>query len=43
MLVTPSGIVIEVNEEHLKNAFLLILVTLSGIIIEVKEEQQENP
>ena len=36
MLVTLSGIVIEVKPVHHENAELPMLVTLAGIVIEVK-------
>ena len=39
MLVTPLGMVTDVNEEHPPNAPLPILVTLLGMVTEVKEEQ----
>ena len=42
MLVTLSGIVIEVKPVHHENAELPMLVTLSGIVIEVKPLQPEN-
>ena len=34
MLVTPSGIVIDVNLPHPRNTPPAIVVTLSGIVIE---------
>ena len=40
MLVTPSGIVIEVSELQPEKAHFPILVTLLGIVIEVSELQQ---
>jgi hypothetical protein len=36
MLVMPSGIAIEVKEEHSLNAQTPMLVTLAGIVTEVK-------
>ena len=39
MLVTPSGIVIEVREEQAWKAKSPMLVTLLGIVIEVRPEQ----
>jgi hypothetical protein len=39
MLVTLSGIVIEVKEEQFRKALSPMLVTLLGIVMEVKEEQ----
>ena len=42
MLITLSGIVIEVKPVQPENAEPPILVTLSGIVIEVKPVQPEN-
>ena len=42
MLVTPSGIVIEVNEVQFWNAYSSMLVTPSGIVIVVNLEQSAN-
>ena len=42
MLVTPSGIVTEVNWLHKANAKSPILVTPAGIVIDVNPEQPEN-
>ena len=42
MLVTLSGIVIEVKPVQHENAKSPMLVTLSGIVIEVKPVQPEN-
>ena len=42
MIVTPSGIVIEVNLSQPENAPLPMLVTLLGIVIEVKPLQPLN-
>ena len=42
MLVTLSGIVIEVKPVQSKNAESPMLVTLSGIVIEVKLVQPRN-
>jgi hypothetical protein len=39
MLVTPSGIAIEVREEQPLKAEFPMVVTLSGIVTEVREEQ----
>jgi hypothetical protein len=39
MLVTLSGIVMEVREVQLRKVPSLMLVTLLGIVIEVREEQ----
>jgi len=39
MLVTLSGIVIDVSPEHLENVLSPMLVTLSGIEIDVSPEQ----
>ena len=39
MLVTLSGIVIEVSEEQPEKAASPMLVTLLGIVMEVSEEQ----
>ena len=39
MLVTLFGIVIDVNPEQPRNAWLPMLVTLSGIVIDVSPEQ----
>ena len=39
MLVTPSGIAIDVSLEQPENALFPILVTLSGIVIDVSPEQ----
>ena len=42
MLVTLSGIVIDVSPEQPENAEKPMLVTPSGIVIEVRPEQPEN-
>ena len=42
MLVTLSGMVIDVKLEQEENAYILMLVTLEGIVIDVKFEQEEN-
>ena len=42
MLVTPSGIVIEVKPVQPENALPPMLVTPSGIVIEVRPVQPEN-
>ena len=42
MLVTPSGIVIDVSPEQPSNAWSPMLVTLSGIVIDVNPEQPKN-
>ena len=42
MLVTLSGMVIEVREEQPENALLPMLVTLFGMVIEVRPVQPEN-
>ena len=42
MLVTPSGIVIDVRPEQLENVEYPMLVTLSGIATDVNAEQPEN-
>ena len=39
MLVTLSGIAIDVNPEQPRNAEFPMLVTLSGIVIDVNLEQ----
>jgi drug/metabolite transporter (DMT)-like permease len=40
IVVTPSGIVIAVREEHPWKVYLLIVVTPSGIVMVVREEQK---
>ena len=42
MLVTPSGIVIDVSPEQLENAQSPMLVTPSGIVTDVRPEQLSN-
>jgi hypothetical protein len=42
MLVTLSGITMEVREEQSRKAPSPILVTLSGITMEVREEQSSK-
>ena len=42
MLVTESGIVIDVSPEQPENAEPSMLVTESGIVIDVSPEQPEN-
>ena len=42
MLVTLSGIVMEVKFSHPENVSSPIMVTLSEMVIEVKPEQPEN-
>ena len=42
MLVTLSGMVIEVREEHREKAPPRMLVTLFGIVIKVRKEQPEK-
>jgi hypothetical protein len=42
MLVTPSGMVIEVSEVVPSNAQLPILVTLAGIVMEVRAVALQN-
>ena len=39
MEVTLSGMVMDVREEHHKNASLPMEVTLSGMVIDSREEQ----
>jgi hypothetical protein len=42
MLVTLSGIVIEINEAQQANALSPMLVMLAGIVTEVRDLQAEN-
>ena len=42
MLVTELGMVIEVREEHSRNALSPMLVTELGMVMEVREEQSQN-
>ena len=40
--MTLSGIVIDVKEEHSRNAYFKIIMTLFGMVIDFREEQKEN-